>query len=418
MPPAAESPRSRADACPGALSTHEAADGHLARVRVPGGAVTAAQLRVLADAAEHLGDGELHLTSRANLQLRGLGSGSVLAERLAAAGLLPSPTHERVRNIVASPLSGLGGGLADVRPLVAALDAAVCAAAPLAGLPGRFLFGLDDGRGDIVDDRIDVCWRAVEAGTGALLLAGEDTGLRVAISDAVAVLVTAALAFAELRGDDAGAAWQVRELGEARAGLIASVRARAGLRQVAPRTWPAGRRPRVGDRADAAVVAGLALGVVTAAQARALASLAGSVVFTPWRSVVVPEADERVRRALTSAGLLLDPAAAELAITACIGAPACAKSLADVRADVMEAIRAPVEGTAAGDHPAHFSGCGRRCGRPRTGHLDLVAAEGGGYLVDGTAWVSSDQLASTLLAESVLVLPGEKGTDSRDRLHP
>jgi precorrin-3B synthase len=42
--------RDRTDACPGALQTHAAADGALARVRVPGGALTSEQLRVLAPA--------------------------------------------------------------------------------------------------------------------------------------------------------------------------------------------------------------------------------------------------------------------------------------------------------------------------------------------------------------------------------
>ncbi|MCW2703912.1 MAG: precorrin-3B synthase, partial [Blastococcus sp.] len=112
------SARPRADACPGALRTHAAADGALARVRVPGGTLSSAQVRVLAAAARDLGDGALELTSRGNLQLRGLppGSEAELGDRLAAAGLLPSATHERVRNVLASTLSGRAGGHLDVRP--------------------------------------------------------------------------------------------------------------------------------------------------------------------------------------------------------------------------------------------------------------------------------------------------------------
>src|SRR3954468_6959962 len=104
--------RLRADTCPGALQTHAAADGALARVRVPGGLLSAAQLRVLAAAARDLGDGALELTSRGNVQLRGRADGAVvpeLGDRLAGAGLLPSETHERVRNVLASALSGRSG---------------------------------------------------------------------------------------------------------------------------------------------------------------------------------------------------------------------------------------------------------------------------------------------------------------------
>ncbi len=56
--------RTRADACPGALQTHSAADGELARVRIPGGLLGSAQLRGLAAAARDLGDGALEMTSR------------------------------------------------------------------------------------------------------------------------------------------------------------------------------------------------------------------------------------------------------------------------------------------------------------------------------------------------------------------
>ena len=61
-----------ADRCPGVLRLIEAADGYLARVRLPGGFVTGGQLRVLARLAGELGDGRVELTSRGNVQLRAL----------------------------------------------------------------------------------------------------------------------------------------------------------------------------------------------------------------------------------------------------------------------------------------------------------------------------------------------------------
>ena len=96
-----------------------------------------------------------------------------------SAGLLPSPDHERVRNIVASPLSGRVGGLADVRPWVAELDRGIQADPDLVRLPGRFMFGLDDGTGDISGLRADV-GAHVLGDRAALLLAGRDTGVRLA----------------------------------------------------------------------------------------------------------------------------------------------------------------------------------------------------------------------------------------------
>ncbi|MER6142606.1 nitrite reductase [Streptomyces sparsogenes] len=181
-PPGDETPlRGRDDACPGALRLHPADDGALARVRVPAGVLTARQALVLALAAEELGDGRLDLTSRGNLQLRGLdaGCGADLAARLRTAGLLPSDRYDRVRNIVASPLSGLDGvGRADAPAWARGLDALLREDGParsgfaeLAGLSGRFLFAFDDGRGDVAALGADVTLIAEPDG-GAVLRLG------------------------------------------------------------------------------------------------------------------------------------------------------------------------------------------------------------------------------------------------------
>ncbi|NUH37137.1 nitrite reductase [Streptomyces samsunensis] len=185
-PPGDETPvRGRDDACPGALRLHPADDGSLARIRVPGGLLTARQAEALGRVSEELGDGRLDITSRGNAQVRGLaaGCGAELAARLRTAGLLPSDRHDRVRNIVASPLSGLDGrGHADVVAWVRELDAALCDDSPtgpagrgelsaLSGLSGRFLFALDDGRGDVAALGADVTLIATADG-GAVLRCG------------------------------------------------------------------------------------------------------------------------------------------------------------------------------------------------------------------------------------------------------
>ncbi|MFC4534699.1 precorrin-3B synthase [Sphaerisporangium dianthi] len=417
--------RSRPDACPGALQTHEAADGAIARVRTPGGRLTAGRLRALATAAASYGSGVIELTSRANVQVRGLTAetGRAFAERMAAIGLLPSATHERVRNILAGPLSGVDGrGLADVTPLVDELDDAVLARPALAELPGRFLFALDDGRGDMVPLRADVTLLPIPASAPApappgdsqqqdpappgdsqrnqasvrnsqqdratppdlhlkqgspgnphsarespenhrqdrtavevvLLLAGEDTGLRPGLADAVPAMVAAAEAFLAERAAQKSGAWRITELDDGPARITARLAANApALRAPAFRAPATPSRlvpslgPGVVAMADgrAALVVLPPLGRLTSAQAHAVADVAaagtGEIRLSPWRGIVIPgvpaaDAGAWMSR-LAAMGLGTEPGSPWAGVTACAGRPGCAKSLADVQADAAYA---------------------------------------------------------------------------------
>ncbi|MEU8196519.1 precorrin-3B synthase [Microbispora amethystogenes] len=419
--------RAARDACPGALQVHAAADGALARVRVPGGGLSAGALRELAACARELGGGVVELTSRANVQVRGLADPSAFAARMAAAGLLPSATHERVRNIVASPLSGRSAtAVLDVRPLVADLDAVLCGRPALAGLPGRFLFALDDGTGDVLGLGADVTLAAHSVsqpvdhpgdhpgGGLTLLLAGEPVG-SVSAGDAVSVALAAAEAFQEVRGD----AWRLAELPGGPATIAARLPGRLpghlpGQLTVRPHVPAPPATPRRGGpfaQVDGRVALDVIvpLGRLTAGQAGLLADLAaGEVRLTPWRTVVLPdlapEAVGPVTGALAGAGLVTDPASPYARLSACTGRPGCAKALADVQADAVRwaesgvpelpGVRAPGAGPLdvrpqgvqpAGIQPPgiqadgliHWAGCERRCGRPKGQVTDVVATPGG-----------------------------------------
>ncbi|MFI5909497.1 precorrin-3B synthase [Dactylosporangium sp. NPDC051541] len=346
MPPATR--RELSDRCPGAVQVHAAADGGLARVRLPGGRITGPQLAVLRTAAAELGDPALELTSRGNVQVRALppGAESELAARLTDAGLLPSATHERVRNIVASPLSPA------VRPLVAEFDALLCAQPALAALPGRFLATIDDGRGDVTPLLGDVGLHDAQ-----LLLAGVPTEAR----GRPELLVRAAEAFLAERAAQHSNAWRLAELVDG----PRSVAARLGTRIAAfapNRSDP----PAPGVHGPSAVLA-VPLGLLTAAQSAALAALE-EIIVTPWRTVVVPAA---AMADAVESGLVADPTSPWAGVTACAGRPGCAKSLADVRADARAAVAA---GTA---EPAHWVGCERRCGAPKGRHVEMVATPTG-----------------------------------------
>jgi len=357
------------DVCPGALQMHQAADGVLARVRLPGGMISAAQLEALAAAATRFAAGTLELTARGNLQLRGITDAAAVADTVAAAGLLPSATHERVRNIVASPLSGRVGGLADIRAWVDELDGAIQDDPVLAGLPGRFLFGIDDGTADTSGLAADVGLHVLADGV-ALLLAGHDTGIRLPGHEAVSGLLTIARRFVELRGT----AWRVSELDDPDV-LLTGYRSSA----------PAGgefmlARPPVGwiEQADGAVAIGAAvpLGVLTARQAQFVAAIGAPVVITPRRSLLVCDLTETVAdtalRVLAPMGLVFDQASRWLDITSCVGIPGCERSRADVRA---EATRSAESGAVTGR--VHYAGCERACGSPAAG--TVLVASGDGY---------------------------------------
>lgn len=358
------------DACPGALQVHQAADGALARLRLPGGMISPTQLEALANAATEYGNDTLELTVRGNVQLRGVRDAAAVAEAAATAGLLPSPSHERVRNILASPLSGRVGGLADVRPWVAQLDLDLQADPVLAALPGRFLFGLDDGTGDISGLRADAGVHVLGDHRVALLLAGCDTGVRLGLDEVVPALLRVARRFIEVRGK----AWRVSELANPPV-LVADFE----VTEPGGSTYPPAPLPPVGwlpqDDGRVALGAAVPLGVLDARQAHFVAAIDAPVIVTPWRSLLICDLAEGVAdtslRVLAPLGLVFDENSPWLRVSACIGSPGCEKSRADVRAEATRA----ATGRKSHEH-VHYVGCERACGRPLSGQVLVATGEG------------------------------------------
>ncbi|MEV7546543.1 cobalamin biosynthesis protein CobG [Streptomyces sp. NPDC089915] len=389
--------RDRGDACPGALRLHSADDGYLARVRIPGGLLTGRQAVALGLAADRFGDGHLELTSRGNVQLRGLadGCGGGLAELLDGAGLLPAPSHERVRNIVATPL---GGSL--VVDWVRQLDRLLCASTRAAALSGRFLFALDDGRGDVAALDPDVTVLA-KGGRALVRLGAAADAVEVDAADAPRAALLAAEHFLDAAGAAGNHAWRVDELAAEHAldaGEFALRLGEAGIGagRVPDVAWPYAEPPRPWGEYGAGLCVLPPLGRLDSAQWRALAEAAGGadgeLRVTPWRSVILPRARAGACESLEAAGLAVRPGSPWLSVTACTGRPGCAKSLADVRADARAVVA-----ESAGGLPVHWSGCARRCGHPRgTAWVDLVATPEG-YALDARPVPHAD-LAAALTA--------------------
>jgi precorrin-3B synthase len=335
------------------LRLHEAADGRLARVRLPGGRVDARGLTALAQVAR-LGNGIVELTSRASVQLRGLPEGGEAAcgELLAAAGLLPSATHERVRNIIASPLAGRHPrSLAGTDAVVAALDGGLIADPRLAALSGRFLFAVEDGSGTLGRHRADVTLTAVAAERFAVEHGGEWS--EATPEQAVALALDAARR--ALHADGLGPS-DISAAGEAGSG-----------RRAEP--WTA--REIIGlvpQRDGRVAVTGLArLGRLDGETLAAVAQLAGEdaeLRVGPRRTLTLLDVPggqaAAVPARLGELGLIVDPASGWVGLSACAGEGACAKAEFDVRA--AAARRAPERGPSAPGE--HWSGCARRCGLP------------------------------------------------------
>ncbi|SDT32740.1 hypothetical protein [Microlunatus soli] len=372
----------RADRCPGLLSPHRAEDGLLVRIRVPGGRLTTVQLAGLGRLAAEYGQPELHLTSRANLQLRGVSEDRLddLGAAVASLGLLPSPEHDRVRNIVASPLAGLSGRPSLDR-LITELDRSLCAAPELAALPGRFLFALDDGSGDVGSLRFDLGLRRLSTDTAMIMIGTSDepVGAVVPTVHAVPAMIMIARRFVAVRETSPTAGWHLREIDPGRLA--------GGLRPIGELV-AGGDVPPVEEGAvavgsvDGAASVAVPLGRLSAPQINAIVGAAGdgsgSVILTPWRGVVLPDAAARLPE-LAAAGLIVEADSSWNSVTACVGSPGCARSAIDTRAAATELVsflesrRAfPVSRESRASR-IHLSGCDRRCGRPTGEVVDLIA---------------------------------------------
>ena len=372
------------DACPGILDLHEARDGLVARIRLPGGYASRARLLSLAALAGRFGDGRVDLTARGNVQIRGIqpDAATGMAQRATAVGLMPSPAHDRARNITASPLAGLAGH-PDLRGLVRALDRAILADPGLAALPGRFLFSLDDGTGHAGIGGCDVGLR-LGSGAAELVVAGRLTGLRGTGAAGIQHAAAAARAFldqrrAEPARSDSGDAdarvssARVARLADGGANVAAAVGGELGA-AVSDTT----DRLALGAVPDAErlVVVAAPLARLTTAQVRLVARMLrpGEVArLAAAGRIVLPLADPAgaALQRLDDAGLVVSDGHELAPVTACAGM-ACGRSLADVRV---------LAGRVPGLGAVHWAGCGRRCGLPAD--ATAVVATSDGRLVFG-----------------------------------
>lgn len=390
--------------CPGALRPMESGDGYLVRLRMTGGILTPSRAARLAELSRQFGNGQLELSARANLQVRGVEERHLDALRaeLDRLGLLDrDAAAEAVKNVIAAPLAGLDpAARLDIRPLVAALEARLLADEALHALPGKFGFAIDDGgRFPLGTALTDVVAVAIGADRLAFFLGGVFAGI--GTPDRLAdIAARCARAFLELRDDERRLAPLVARIG------IEALRTRAGIEpasDIGQRPSP----PAVGFFPLGELgVFGLAVpfGALSATQLAFLADRNAEIRLSPWRVLflaghgVTPD----LAAEADAHGFIIRPDEPRLSVAACPGSPACASSHTPTRRDAeLLAALAPALGPGVS---LHVSGCWKGCARAEKTAVTLTGTAGGYKLIlagkaDGDSIADGLDLAS---AEALL----------------
>jgi len=334
--------------CPDAWRPMAAGDGLLVRVKPRLARLTRAQLLGLCEAALIHGNGLIDLTSRGNLQIRGVAEAGwrALVERLIALDLVdPDPETEKRRNILVAPDWQAGDDTHRIAgDLLAQLDA-------LPILPGKMGFVIDAGPVPLLADAPGD-FRIERAPEGLLLLRadGRVTGAPVAVGEEAAALVRLARWFVESGGTAAGRM--------ARYAAPLPDWADGGAVLAAPaKPLPPGQHPL-------GAFLGAPFGQLDAALlADALPVDARGVRITPWRSVLVEGAD------LHAVGLITDATDPLLRADACVGAPACPQASVETRT-LARRLAPLVSGR------LHVSGCAKGCARAQAADVVVTGRDG------------------------------------------
>ena len=335
--------------CPSTYRIHEAPDGGIARVRVPGGVLTPTQVRVLGVAARRFGNGIIDLTQRANLQLRGidLDAGADLRKLLAPVGLsAPTAVTEDRRNVLASPTAGLDGHeVMDITAVVGTIVDRIDALPDSVALPHKVGVLVDGGGAPSLRAiTLDLSLGATRTAAGAVVLAvalgtalddAPPVGFIAAEAGAAADLVEAVLRMCAM---PPGAGTPVRVTNLVRdLGLPAVLDLLAPRARVRPATATVARARTTTNRSIAAPLgvhtsrsghwlcvrpAGpRATGAQFAALAdAAVATEAREIRLTPWRCVIVTgvTGPHQMERDLAPVGWTATPWAADPEPTAAV----------------------------------------------------------------------------------------------------
>jgi ferredoxin-nitrite reductase len=396
-----------------------AQDAYMLRLRIPNGVLTHWQFEGLANLAEQYGGGYLHVTTRANIQIREIAprNAARIIEETQDLGLWSKGSGaDNIRNVTGTPTAGVDPQeLVDTRPYARAMHHHILNDRSLYGLPRKFNIAFD-GAGLIgaLEDTNDIGFQAVEVLDGYGLAPGvyfrlalggitghkdfaRDTGVIVPLEEAVEVADKILRVFIE-HGDRANRArarlkyvldaWGFDK-------FLAAVEEKLGRELLRAPAEAIASRPRQNRLAHIGVHkqkqegfnwlgVSLPLGRLTPAQMRGLAEIArrygdGGLRLTVWQNTLVTGvSDSNVAPAIEAIGALglsIEASPIRAGVVACTGNFGCRFAAADTKRHAAE-IAAHCETAAPMDGPIniHLTGCHHSCAQHYIGDIGLIGA--------------------------------------------
>lgn len=340
--------------CPSAYRPMMSGDGLLVRVRPWHSRMSAQQVQGLCDTAERFGNGIINLTSRANLQIRGVTAAdhdALLADLLALGLLDDDEARETRRNIITTPVRDETGLTTDLHDIITP------ALPDFPNLPDKMGIALDTGPVAALQNA-SADFRFERNVDGALILRADwaKTGTHVTLGTAVSALLDLARWFVDSGG-------------------VAARRMNRHLTAVALPDRFLGAEPveqflniEPGP-SDMGMVVGVPFGQVAAADLQRLVHKSGapSLSITPWRMIALHDVE-----AVEDFAFVTHPDDPVMRINACPGAPKCQQA----HGETLDLAREIAAGLAA-NTTVHVSGCAKGCAYPRRADVTVVGGQDG-----------------------------------------
>jgi precorrin-3B synthase len=385
--------------CPGLWTPMASGDGLIVRVRAASRPMLCSELRAIVQLARAHGNGQVELTRRANLQLRGVRSESVplLQRELLRLGLAEATSDlEQRLQLLVNPLAEVDRACTGLASLGREVERDLRMGEPLPGLHSKFGIVLDaanDAASDVFADvrlELDAGLDHVHVGVAGDRASATWLGGCYA-NDARAVVWRLVRAWAQRGEPD-----RQRTQAWLKAGGVDELKAelRAWLE---PETPP---RPRqvpsvslLGAKQDWFGI-GIPFGACESEVWLQLIELAdrfggGEVRVTPRRSLMLlgvrAEHHARFHDAAKGLGLIVDDADLLRNVEACSGAPACASAFGDTR-QLARSLSDTLAPALRGGATLHVSGCAKGCASSKPARITVVrSADGARVAFDADA---------------------------------